>query len=151
MMKKENIVRLGEAFERLILKMQEVDDFCVQLTKDISHADLSLIGFIGRNGEVIMRQVAEQCDVPLSTATWCVDKLVEKKYLHRFHSQEDRRIVKVALTKKGIGVFQLFQRKKLEMAQRMLEDISPEKQEFLIETLEQVALNLQSRLQAEES
>ena len=150
-MKKESIVRLGEAFERLIIKMQEVDNFCVELTKDISHMDLSLIGFIGRNGEVIMRQVAEHCDVPLSTATWCVDKLVEKKYLHRFHSQEDRRIVKVALTKKGIGLFQLFQKKKLEMAQRMLENISPDKQEFLIEVLEQVAQNLQLRLEAEKT
>ena len=148
--KKENIIRLGQAFERLILKLEEVDNFCVELTKDISKQDLSLIGYVGNNGEVIMRQVAEFCDVPLSTATWNVDKLVEKKYLRRFHSEEDRRIVKVALTKKGIGVFMLFQQKKGEMGQRMLSVLSAEKQLAFIEYLELIAQNLQAKLEFSE-
>ena len=149
--KKENIERLGLAFGRLILKLEEVDNFCVELTRDISKQDLSLVGYIGANGEVIMRQVAEYCDVPLSTATWNVDKLVEKKYLRRFHSEDDRRIVKVSLTKKGIGVFMLFQQKKYEMGQRMLGDLSSEKQESFIETMEEIAKNLQARLETADS
>lgn len=149
--KKENIARLGQAFERLILKLEEVDNFCVELTKDITKQDLSLIGYIGNNGEVIMRQVAEYCDVPLSTATWNVDKLVEKKYLQRFHSEKDRRIVKVSLTKKGIGVFMLFQQKKSEMGQRMLSVLSAENQLAFIEYLEQIAQNLQTQLEYSES
>ena len=74
-----NINRLGLAFEKLLLKLEEVDNFCMELSKDITKADLSLIGYVGRENEVIMRQVAEFCEVPLSTATWTVDKLVDKK------------------------------------------------------------------------
>jgi len=144
--KKENILRLGQAFERLILKLEEVDDFCVQLTRDISKQDLALISYIGGEGETIMRQVAEFCEVPLSTATWTVDKLVDKKYLNRVNALDDRRIVKVSLTKKGIGVFVLFQQKKFEMGQRMLSDLSEEKQRTFIEIAEQIAKNLQSHL-----
>lgn len=143
----ENINRLGTAFERLLLKLEEVDNFCIELTKDITKADLSLIGYIGRENEVIMRQVAEFCEVPLSTATWTVDKLVDKEYLKRVNSLEDRRIVKVSLTKKGTGVFDLFQQKKFEMGERMLSNLSTEKQEFFIQTLEQIAKNLQSQLE----
>jgi len=97
-------------------------------------------------GETIMRQVADFCEVPLSTATWTVDKLVEKKYLKRVNSLDDRRIVKVSLTKKGIGVFVMFQQKKYEMGQRMLSDLSEEKQQAFIEIAEQIAKNLQSHL-----
>lgn len=142
-----NINRLGTAFERLLLKLMEVDNFCVELTKDITKADLSLIGYIGRANEVIMRQVAEFCEVPLSTATWTVDKLVDKEYIKRINSLEDRRIVKVSLTKKGTGVFDLYQQKKFEMGERMLTNLSLEKQEFFIQTLEQIAKNLQSHLE----
>ena len=142
-----NINRLGLAFERLLLKLEEVDNFCIELTKDITKADLLLIGYIGRENEVIMRQVAEFCEVPLSTATWTVDKLVDKEYLKRVNSLEDRRIVEVSLTKKGIGVFNLFQQKKFEMGERMLTNLSIEKQEYFIKTLEQIAKNLQSHLE----
>ena len=144
--KKEHILRLGQAFERLILKLEEVDNFCVHLTRDISKHELALISYIGKEGETIMRQVADYCEVPLSTATWTVDKLVEKKYLKRVNSLDDRRIVKVSLTKKGIGVFVMFQQKKYEMGQRMLSDLSEEKQQAFIEIAEQIAKNLQSHL-----
>jgi len=146
--KRENILRLGHAFERLILKMEEVDDTCVQLTRNISKHELSLISYIGGEGETIMRQVAEFCEVPLSTATWTVDKLVDKKYLKRVNALDDRRIVKVSLTKKGTGVFVLFQQKKFEMGQRMLSNLSEEKQQSFIEIAEQIAKNLQSHLDA---
>ncbi len=141
--KVNNINRLSSAFERLIIKLQEVDDFCVEMTKDITHQDLSLIGYIGREDEVIMRQVAAFCEVPLSTATWTVDKLVDKKYLKRVNSREDRRIVKVSLTKKGVGVFDLFQSKKHELGERMLSNLPKERQDKFIETMEYIARNLQ--------
>ena len=144
--KKEHILRLGQAFERLILKLEEVDNFCVHLTRDISKHELALISYIGEEEETIMRQVADFCEVPLSTATWTVDKLVDKKYLKRVNSLDDRRIVKVSLTKKGIGVFVMFQQKKYEMGQRMLSDLSEEKQQAFIEIAEQIAKNLQSHL-----
>ena len=144
--KKEHILRLGQAFERLILKLEEVDNFCVHLTRDISKHELALISYIGEEEETIMRQVADYCEVPLSTATWTVDKLVEKKYLKRVNALDDRRIVKVSLTKKGIGVFVMFQQKKYEMGQRMLSNLSEEKQQSFIEIAEQIAKNLQSHL-----
>jgi len=142
----QNIARLAAAFERLILKLEEVDDFCVELTQDITKSELALIGYIGREQEVIMRQVATYCEVPLSTATWTVDKLVEKNYLKRVNSKEDRRIVKVSLTKKGNDLFELFQSKKFEMGQRMLSDLSQKRQLEFIQLLEEVTENLQAHV-----
>jgi len=87
--------RFSSAFVNLMLKMEEVDDWCVQATKDITKQELALIGFIGHHVNVIMRDVAEFLDVPFSTATGIVDKLVTKGYLKRFNSEDDRRVVMV--------------------------------------------------------
>ncbi len=126
----------------MIVLMMEVDNTCVMLTQDISKQDLSLLGFIGQKGSVIMRDVADYLDIPYSTATGIVDKLVAKNYLDRYNSPEDRRTVLVRLTKKGEGVFLLFQEKKQEMAQMMIKDLSDDDREQLLVLFDKVMENL---------
>ena len=95
----------------LALKVQETDQSCAEIAglNEISKYDLALVGLIGKKGEVIMREIAEYLDVPFSTATGVVDKLVKKKILKRVNSEIDRRTVKVGLTsKKGVEIFRQF-------------------------------------------
>ena len=98
-------------FQLFAAKVQETDQSCAEIlgANDISKFDLALVGFIGKKGEVIMREVAEYLDVPYSTATGIVDKLVKKKIVKRVNSETDRRTVKVAITpKKGKEIFEQF-------------------------------------------
>lgn len=109
--RKELIDDFMEVFHMFSLKVQETDQSCVELVgaNDITKYDLLLIGMIGRKGEIIMREVAEYLDVPYSTATGIVDKLVQKKIVKRVNSETDRRTVKVALApKKGKEIFEKF-------------------------------------------
>lgn len=95
----------------LALKVQETDQSCAEIAglNEISKYDLALVGLIGKKGEVIMREIAEYLDVPFSTATGVVDKLVKKKILKRVNSEIDRRTVKVGLTsKRGTEIFHQF-------------------------------------------
>ena len=140
--KTENINRLRQSLEKLMLKMQEVDDTCIELCKDISHQELALIGYVGSAGEVIMREIAAHMETPLSTATWIVDKLVAKKYLKRYNSVTDRRIVKVGLTGKGKKTFKLFQNLKMSLGEKILKDLSLKDQSDFIALLEKVTSNL---------
>ncbi|MGB0526057.1 MAG: MarR family winged helix-turn-helix transcriptional regulator [Flammeovirgaceae bacterium] len=145
---KEKVQRFLAGFTHLLVKMQEVDDSCVVITKNISKQDLWLIGFIGEQQSVIMREVAEFLSVPLSTATWVVDKLVKKRYLKRFNSPEDRRVVKVELTKKGKDTATFFAQKKQEMAELILSGLTKEQGDEFVNTLEVVSNNM--RKHAEE-
>lgn len=100
-----------DAFQLLSVKVQETDQSCAEIVSanDISKYDLALVGMIGKQGEVIMRDIAEYLDVPYSTATGIVDKLVNKKILKRINSETDRRAVKISLTsKKGRELFDQF-------------------------------------------
>lgn len=109
--RKELIDDFMEVFQMLSLKVQETDQSCAEMAgvNEISKYDLALVGLIGKKGEVIMREIAEYLDVPYSTATGVVDKLVKKKILKRVNSEIDRRTVKVGLTsKRGKEIFQQF-------------------------------------------
>ena len=140
--KKNDVRRLSDALSGLFVKLQEVDGRCVELTRDIDKQDLHLIGFIGQQGSVIMRDIAEFLDIPFSTATGIVDKLVAKNYLVRFHSEEDRRTVRVKLDKCGDNACNVFNTMKAEMGERMLKMLTEEEKDDFIATLEKITFAL---------
>lgn len=135
--------RFSSAFVNLMVKMEEVDDWCVQVTKDITKQDLTLIQFIGEHVNVIMRDVAEFLDVPFSTATGIVDKLVSKGYLKRFNSEDDRRVVLVCLAKdKGQSTHKLLIKKNKEMSLQVQQTLNEDERENLVTILEKIAAGL---------
>ena len=56
---------------------------------------------IQQKGNLTMGELSNALSVPLSTATRIVDWLVDNGYVQRLPDQEDRRIVRVALTDVG--------------------------------------------------
>ncbi len=148
MKKTEKVERLVEAMQKLILKMQEVDNTCLMLTQDIDKKELALISFIGRKEQVIMKEVADFLEVPLSTSTGIVDKLVNKGYLVRHHSQEDRRIVKVGLSQYGKETCELVMKMVNKMGVTILDDLTEKDQDALIKLLEKVTTNLSRHVMA---
>ena len=138
MVDKNDIDTFFNSFEKLTFKLQEVDNFCVDLTKDISKQGLSLVGFVGDRDTVIMRDIAEFLDVPFSTATGIVDKLVDLKYLTRFNSSEDRRTVLVRLDKKGNELCRIFNCKKFELGERVLSQLDENERKTFIHLMDKV-------------
>ena len=53
-----------------------------------------------------MGEFSKSLDIPLSTATRVVDGLVDSGFAARIADPEDRRVVRVALTKEGLELFQ---------------------------------------------
>lgn len=140
---KDFTTRFSDAFVNLMLKMEEVDDWCVQATKDITKQELALIGFIGEHTNVIMRDISTFLNVPFSTATGIVDKLVSKGYLKRFNSEDDRRVVMVCLAKqKGQSTHKMMLKKKKEMSLQVQQTLTEEERERLVTILEKIATGL---------
>ena len=134
--------------EMILMKMQEVDNSCIEVSKDITKREFGLIVLLGKHNSLIMKEVADFMDVPMSTATGVVDKLVSKGYLMRFYSEQDRRIVRIGLSKYGEEVFNLLETMMDRFGRNILEDFSNEEKEQLIHLLEKAAQNLDFRLKA---
>jgi len=73
----------------------------IQLDLAVSKTELLAMLIVDRHGEVIMSQISDYINAPLSTTTGLVNRLVKNGYLQRERSDEDRRIVAIRLTDKG--------------------------------------------------
>ena len=73
----------------------------IQLDLTVSKTELLAMLIVDRYGEVIMSQISDYINAPLSTTTGVVNRLVKNGYLQREKSDEDRRIVAIQLTDKG--------------------------------------------------
>lgn len=137
--REEKIRHFLGVFEWLGVKLMETYHICVDPKDDLSKQEFSLVGFLGANENVIMRDIAEFLEVPFSTATGIVDKLVQKKYLKRFHSPTDRRTVMICLTpKKGKAMYERYLQKRFELGQLVMSALNQEEQDQLINILEKV-------------
>jgi len=131
--KKEDFVKeFPTVFAKLIVKMQEIDDWCVQMTQDITKQELLLIDYVGEGSQLIMRDVAEFLQVPYSTATGIVDKLVKKEYLTRYYTEEDRRTILIGLSPKGKALKILFSDKRQEASEQIASILNEKERDQII-------------------
>jgi DNA-binding MarR family transcriptional regulator len=141
--KVENINRLVHAMFNLMHRMKKGMEDCSLLCGNLSEKEFLIVNLVGQQQNVKMSDLSDNLSAPLSTLTSIVDKLVERKYLSRYHSNEDRRVVLVTLASNGKNTFDTFMSQKQEMAKKILSHFKLQDQENLIGYLEEIpsALN----------
>lgn len=120
-------------------------EHCCMICGDVNEKELMILVFVGQNGSVKMSEIAENLQAPLSTLTSIVDKLVANKLLMRFNSEEDRRVVKVALADRGKEAFKVFLGQKQIMAKKVLGRFSEKEQTALVGYLTKLASAITSK------
>jgi len=97
------IVNLADLPEWVLDNIQKLlfPEEWIALDMKLSKTELVALLFVDRRGEIIMSNLAEYLNVPMSTTTGIADRLVKGGYLQRRRSESDRRIVSLALTDTG--------------------------------------------------
>ncbi|MFR0958795.1 MAG: MarR family winged helix-turn-helix transcriptional regulator, partial [Enterococcus sp.] len=80
-------------------------------------------------------EVAKELSITVGTLTTAINKLVKKGYVERIRSEDDRRVVKLGLTKKGKLLFRVHQHFHREMVKNILEGMATEEQHALLDAL----------------
>ena len=102
--------------------------------KDLSLTEMHTIEAIG-HGVQTMTDVADKLDITVGTLTTAINRLVIKGYVERNRSEEDRRVVEIGLTRDGRLAYKLHEAFHREMVKNMLEGLSIEGNEVLIQSL----------------
>ena len=118
-------------------------EYCCKICGGLNEKELFIIAFIGENKSVKMSAIADYIQAPLSTLTTIIDKLVTNKFLLRYNSNDDRRVVKVELDRKGKTSYKEFKNRKEIMAKKVLGHLSESDQEILISNLAQLVTSIQ--------
>ena len=141
----ELAARLSTGLEKMIMQFKSIDVHCMQIKSDLSSRDFHLISFVGGQDNLIMKDIADELGVPMSTATGIVDKLVQKGYLQRKYSATDRRIVLIELDQEGIDAFELFKKMKQEASTQIISVLDEIEAEKFISYLEKIALGFSKK------
>ncbi len=108
----------------------------------VSKQELNIISIVGRRAGAIMREIAEDAQLAVSSVTPIIDKLVEKKLVKRERSEEDRRIVSVELTEKGAKIYQMELESYMRLSASILAALSPSEQDKFLAFFRKVTLSL---------
>ena len=118
--------------EREIRPMREVTDAML----DFSPPEMRSLMWLGRVGRTVMTDFAKGIDVPLSTATRIVNRLVKKGVVVRRRSDLDRRIVEIDLSPIGYEHKARFHASRLKECQKILAPLTEEEREMALSLME---------------
>ena len=103
--------------------------------KDITNNDMHVIEAIGLDCHKKMTEIAKTLSVTTGTLTKSMDGLVRKQYVNRNRSEEDKRVVLISLTEKGVRAFHHHENFHKILIKRATRGMSEEEICFLINIL----------------
>ncbi len=106
---------------------------------EVSEQQMRALGLLSKRGPISMSAFAEALDIPFSTATHIVDRLVSKGLVERYRPESDRRLVEVKLSGEGERHDRIFRNQQLAVTTSMLEGLSPGERALYIELLGKMA------------
>lgn len=103
--------------------------------KDITNNDMHIIEAIGLSGENTMSVVAKKLGITAGSLTTAINSLVNKKYVSRQRSEEDRRVVYLRLTEKGEKAYRHHEEFHRQMTNAVVEKLDEDEIPVLLKTL----------------
>ncbi|HAG44080.1 marR family protein [Clostridium argentinense CDC 2741] len=120
-----------------ILKIEQ-KALAESVLKDLSITETHTIEAIGMYEVKTMSEVAQNLKITVGTLTTAINKLVKKGYVERNRCEEDRRSVKINLTRKGKLAYRIHEKFHHEMIKATVEGLSQEEEDVLIRSLEKL-------------
>lgn len=104
----------------------------------ISNGEFRVLQLISENGALKSSEISKRMEVSASHITSITDTLVEKGYITRMRSNEDRRVVELALTPQGEEMLSQCEEKKTQYFQELFVKFNKEEINHLIELFEKL-------------
>ena len=117
-----------------ILKLEEEAIITGEFS-DITNNDMHIIEAIGLSGKSTMSAVAKKLGITAGSLTSAVNSLVNKMYVVRKRSQEDRRVVFIGLTPKGVRAYDHHKEYHRQMTNAVIERLDESEIPVLLKTL----------------
>ncbi|NPC92744.1 MarR family transcriptional regulator [Bacillus sp. WMMC1349] len=120
-----------EALLRTAFKQMR-DEINELLAKEMSRNEFMILRLISEQGPKKVTEFATMLGVSASHITAVTDALVQKNWITRVRSKEDRRIIKIHLTDAGKEIVSYFEQKKKEYFLKRFTHYSDEELQTLI-------------------
>ena len=104
--------------------------------KDLTNNDMHVIEAVGTGDGRNMSSIARKLNITVGSLTTAMNSLVNKKYVERRRGEEDRRVVYVKLTPKGIKAYKHHEDYHRQMTQAVVDKLDEAEMPVLLKTLD---------------
>lgn len=104
--------------------------------KDLTNNDMHVIEAIGLGDGNNMSSIAKKLNITVGSLTTAMNSLVNKKYVERRRSEEDRRVVFVKLTDRGVKAYRHHEDYHRQMTRAILDKLDEAEIPVLVKTLD---------------
>jgi DNA-binding MarR family transcriptional regulator len=127
----------SEIFELIFALSKNIKEKMAYFSKagNITMPQFIALSYIGKNGAVQMKDIASYFAIEMPTASALINKLARLSLVMRVVDSEDRRIVRVSLSKKGEELLLYAKKIQEENTRKMLSYLSGEQKESMRDIL----------------
>lgn len=122
----------------------------VSIDLSLSKTEIFCLLWMERNSDITMTKITELLDIPMSTTTGVVNRLVKKGYIERYRNENDRRIVLIRLTDTGIQLVQEVKQNAAHYFNLVTEALSEEEKVFLLQIFQKIMNHIATSQQTPE-
>ena len=129
---------LNELFVNLFRNINTIEEKAIRTEDylDVTANDIHVMEAIGVDQAKNMSAVAKVLSVTMGTLTISVNTLVKKGYVDRVRSEEDRRVVLISLSERGMRAFFHHQKFHEEMIEAVVSELNEEEKLVLGKALD---------------
>jgi len=131
---------------KVLVSPETWENLLLDCTKD----EIFILLFVYRRSEVNMSMIAEYIHVPLNTATGIVGRMEKKNLIARYHSEDDKRVVKVAITDQGTRHIGSILKEIMRYINIVMDRLSPEEIKMLFQTVNKIVEALEETSHSEQ-
>ncbi len=131
-------VTINNVLVNLINEIWELEEKAIitEEFKDLTNNDMHVIEAVGTGDGKNMSSIARKLNITVGSLTTAMNSLVNTKYVERHRSEEDRRVVFVKLTPKGIRAFRHHEDYHRQMTQAVVDKLDETEMPVLLKTLD---------------
>lgn len=128
---------INEVLVKLFNEIQDIEEKALTASefRNISINDMHILEAVGIQEPKNMSTVARTLSVTVGTLTIAINNLVKKGYVERIRSQEDRRVVLISLSEKGVKAYKHHRAFHDKMVLSVLRDLDSDETKALTNAL----------------
>ena len=100
--------------------------------KNLTDIEISIINMLGKNNNIIIKEISEELQIPKSTLTSALDRLEKKNYVIRTLSPRDRRSYGLELTEEGKEVHSEYMNYENNFCEKILNSLDKEYEKLML-------------------
>ena len=134
----EAYITINNVLVNLINEIWELEEKAIITEEfgDLTNNDMHVIEAVGTGDGKNMSSIARKLNITVGSLTTAMNSLVNKKYVERHRSEEDRRVVFVKLTPMGVWAYRHHEDYHRQMTQAVVDKLDEKEMPVLLKTLD---------------